>query len=110
VSRSRSAFLYRGEVGVLKIDPTGLDALAAQHQEWAASIAMPTAPPVAGPSSQASATAVEAVKVSVDAAAGVLAERLVATAEKLSSAANVYRSQDARSAADVTATGDTIAV
>jgi hypothetical protein len=88
-------------VGVVKVDTTGLQTLAAQADGMASEL-VGSSPPVAGGNSwQPSIVAVNDVNASVSSAAQTLARRMSTTAEKLAASSSVYTSQDGRAASSI---------
>ena len=81
-------------MGVTKVEPTGLQALAACCETLASDLVASSGPVVPGGSFQPSLAAVRAVHAAVAATAQTLATRLSATAGKMFAAAAEYEAQD----------------
>ncbi len=89
-------------MGLLDVDPTGLQLLAARCESWAAEVAT-VAPPVVATSSQASAAAVNLIHADATAAGVDLGGCLQSVAAKLSAASVRYVHSDETSAGGLSA-------
>jgi hypothetical protein len=90
-------------VGVVQVDTTGLQALAAHAEGLADELAGSSEQVLSGNSWQPSVAAVNTVNTLVSGAAKTLAGRMLATAEKLGVSSSRYTSQDERAASSVRA-------
>ncbi|WP_396924699.1 type VII secretion target [Mycolicibacterium sp.] len=88
-------------MGLLDVDPAGLQTLATQCQSWSVGVAAsaPSASPA--PSSQASAAAVDLVHSEAAMAGAALAGRIQSVATSLTTAAVQYTSTDDSSASEL---------
>ena len=88
-------------MGVLKVDTTGLQVLAAQADGMASELVGSSLPVAGGNSWQPSLAAVNNVNGLVSGAAQTLAGRMSTTAEKLAASSSGYTSQDERAASSI---------
>ncbi|MGD9516871.1 MULTISPECIES: type VII secretion target [Mycolicibacterium] len=84
-------------MGVLKVDPAALELLADRCAALASDLGSLSAPTTPGSSYQATAAAVAEANVVVASATSIFGERLMDTAESLSTSAARYAERDALS-------------
>ena len=90
-------------MGVVEVDPAGLQLLAKDCEELSIELATAIRPDADSNSFQPSTAAVRTVNAAISSAAHSLAARMSATAEKLSASAAEYVSQDHASASAIEA-------
>ncbi|MCX2929239.1 type VII secretion target [Mycobacterium sp. CVI_P3] len=92
-------------MGLLDVDPAGLQALATRCRSWSAGVAATTPPTSSAGSCQATAAAVNLVHAATATAGAQLATRIQTVASSLTTAAAHYSSTDDSSASDLAALG-----
>jgi hypothetical protein len=99
--------LVRVESSV-RLDPVGLEWLAATCTCLAAEMTDTAPEPTAGPAGQATSQAVAVVHSNVAITRALLRGRLISTAAKLTASASYYVTADDNSAAEISAVGPTV--
>jgi Excreted virulence factor EspC, type VII ESX diderm len=92
----------------VRLDPAGLEWLAATCTCLAAEMTDTCPAPTVGPACQATSKAVAIVHANIAATSALLHDRLIATAAKLSASASAYVAEDDSSAAEISAVGATL--
>jgi hypothetical protein len=93
---------------LVRLDPVGLEWLAATCTCSAAEMTDTAAASTAGPAYQATSQAVAFVHSNVATTRALLRGRLISTAAKLTASAKYYVTADNNSAAEISAVGETI--
>lgn len=105
---SQSLLILTRVESSVRLDPVGLEWLAATCTSLAAEMTDTAAAPAAGPACQATSKAVAIVHGNVAATRAVLRDRLISTATKLTAAAGNYVATDDNSAAEIAAVSQTL--
>lgn len=92
----------------VRLDPAGLEWLAATCKCLAAEMTDAAPASTVGPACQATSRAVAIVHANVAATRVLLRDRMIATAAKLSASASAYVAEDDSSAAEISAVGGTL--
>jgi hypothetical protein len=92
----------------VRLDPVGLEWLAATCTCLAAEMTDTAPASTAGPACQATSKAVAVVHANVATTRALLRARMISTAAKLTASASSYVASDANSAAEISAVGETL--
>ncbi|MCV7344502.1 type VII secretion target [Mycolicibacterium rhodesiae] len=88
-------------MGLLDVDPAGLQRLVTQCQSWSVGVAASAPSTSPAPSSQASAAAVDLVHADAALAGAALSRRIQSVATSLTTAAAAYTRTEDNSASDL---------